>query len=161
MPLDGRTMAVADGKFPCSTCDKIFAHRRSLNRHMKIHDSSKQHVCTVCDKAFYRKDKLMEHMIVHNKPPKVDLLFIVCLKYFDNDHILISVYLFSFRHLPSDPLLPRPLFLTPPPTLVLQPPLDLPISLFPLNVSTLTTLHPVWARLRRRNYVPRRLLPPI
>ena len=64
------TASVDDSTLTCLVCNKVFAHRRSLNRHLKTHVSSETHVCDVCGKGFFRKYRLEEHMNVHNKPPK-------------------------------------------------------------------------------------------
>ena len=52
--------------FPCDICDKTFAFKNSLKRHMKLHETiRKVFKCSVCDKEFIRKDGFNEHMKIH------------------------------------------------------------------------------------------------
>ncbi|XP_066279171.1 uncharacterized protein [Branchiostoma lanceolatum] len=59
--------------FSCDTCDKTFAHKQSLNRHKKEHDSTApMHECDFCGKKFARRDNLLQHRRVSciGTPPK-------------------------------------------------------------------------------------------
>ncbi|XP_050062992.1 uncharacterized protein LOC126552345 [Aphis gossypii] len=58
--------------FNCTTCGKVYAHKRGLNRHVKTHDGSVIS-CGICLKIFTRRDKLSIHVqnchkIVKNTP---------------------------------------------------------------------------------------------
>lgn len=55
------------GKHKCPECNKLFPCASSLNRHIKIHDSSeKQFVCEECDKAFKDAYGLKKHLRIHS-----------------------------------------------------------------------------------------------
>lgn len=47
-------------------CDKHFASKRNLNRHLKTHDVDKPHKCIKCKKCFVRKEQLERHDTYHN-----------------------------------------------------------------------------------------------
>lgn len=52
---------------PCPYCNKSFAFKKSLNRHVFTHSGEKPYNCLVCDKAFGRNSHLQQHMQIHNK----------------------------------------------------------------------------------------------
>ncbi|KAK3736484.1 hypothetical protein QZH41_017403, partial [Actinostola sp. cb2023] len=54
-------------RFQCKTCEKIFARKDILKRHLKIHDKAPVHKCNLCDKTFNRLDYLKKHQKVHEK----------------------------------------------------------------------------------------------
>ena len=58
--------------FKCKVCHKGFKHRRSLNRHVKLHSGEKNFKCLQCSSAFARSDHLKAHLRTHNnsKPYK-------------------------------------------------------------------------------------------
>lgn len=58
--------------FKCKVCHKGFKHRRSLNRHVKLHSGEKNFKCPHCTSAFARSDHLKAHLRTHNnsKPYK-------------------------------------------------------------------------------------------
>jgi hypothetical protein len=52
--------------FKCKVCGKGFKHRRSLNRHVKLHSGEKNFHCPYCETAFARSDHLKAHIRTHN-----------------------------------------------------------------------------------------------
>lgn len=52
--------------FKCKVCGKAFKHRRSLNRHVKLHSGEKNFKCPYCTTAFARSDHLKAHIRTHN-----------------------------------------------------------------------------------------------
>jgi uncharacterized C2H2 Zn-finger protein len=52
--------------FKCRVCGKAFKHRRSLNRHVKLHSGEKNFRCPYCTTAFARSDHLKSHIRTHN-----------------------------------------------------------------------------------------------
>jgi hypothetical protein len=52
--------------FKCRVCGKAFKHRRSLNRHVKLHSGEKNFKCPYCSTAFARSDHLKAHIRTHN-----------------------------------------------------------------------------------------------
>jgi uncharacterized Zn-finger protein len=61
--------------FKCKVCGKGFKHRRSLNRHVKLHSGEKNFKCQYCTTAFARSDHLKAHLRTHNnsKPFKCSI----------------------------------------------------------------------------------------
>ena len=58
-----------DGNKPhqCDQCDKAFAHKWILARHLGIHTREKPYECAHCEKAFASKWNLAQHLRTHMK----------------------------------------------------------------------------------------------
>lgn len=71
-------------EFRCNICLSKFAHRKSLNNHMKMkrcQATASNFRCTVCNRTFVRKNALVLHMESHEKiinPETVELVCTVC-----------------------------------------------------------------------------------
>ncbi|XP_073538900.1 zinc finger protein PLAGL2 [Phyllobates terribilis] len=68
-------------RFTCPQllCDKTFASKYKLCRHMATHSMQKSHQCSHCGKMFHRKDHLKNHLQTHN-PNRVALQCPECSK---------------------------------------------------------------------------------
>lgn len=54
-------------KHVCTVCEKEFLYKRSLTRHMFIHNEWKPFSCAICSKKFARMDMLKLHHSIHLK----------------------------------------------------------------------------------------------
>ena len=89
----------------CSECGKLFKHKTSLKRHMKIHkDAPETFPCDTCSKSFKRKDILFKHCErVHNlynvnmdalrKSFQTNAICQMCGKDFREDHNMFETHL--------------------------------------------------------------------
>lgn len=50
----------------CNVCDKTFANRYCLGRHVKIHTGRKTYQCPTCEKHFNDKGNLNQHERIHS-----------------------------------------------------------------------------------------------
>ncbi|XP_050314262.1 zinc finger protein 423-like [Anthonomus grandis grandis] len=53
-------------QFSCPYCPRQFKHKRSKDRHIKLHTGDKKYKCVQCDSAFARSDHLKIHMKTHD-----------------------------------------------------------------------------------------------
>lgn len=51
------------GTFPCDMCDKIFARKDYLKKHMICHEGYKKYKCAHCDKTYARNNALKFHIL--------------------------------------------------------------------------------------------------
>lgn len=51
--------------FKCEQCHKVFAERKILKRHLKIHNPIKPHACPECHMSFAESSNLSKHMKKH------------------------------------------------------------------------------------------------
>ena len=58
-------MIFAENMFSCLVCNRSYLSKKSLNRHMRIHDDSKSINCDVCLKNFPSKSHLEQHYRIH------------------------------------------------------------------------------------------------
>ncbi|KAE9523308.1 hypothetical protein AGLY_016256 [Aphis glycines] len=73
--------------FNCVSCEKVFVHKRDLNRHAKVHDGS-TNSCGICFKTFTRRDKLNIHAHFRRDPPELERAPSRHPKYFDRLYFL-------------------------------------------------------------------------
>ncbi|XP_076260817.1 uncharacterized protein LOC143196830 isoform X1 [Rhynchophorus ferrugineus] len=52
-------------KFLCKYCPREFKHKRSRDRHIKLHTGDKKYKCIRCESAFARSDHLKIHLKTH------------------------------------------------------------------------------------------------
>ncbi|XP_043598343.1 zinc finger protein 423 homolog isoform X2 [Bombus pyrosoma] len=52
--------------YKCNWCARLFKHKRSRDRHVKLHTGDRRYRCTHCDAAFSRSDHLKIHMKTHD-----------------------------------------------------------------------------------------------
>jgi len=50
---------------PQEGCNRSYARREHLKRHMKIHNGAEPASCRICGRRFYRKDHLKHHELAH------------------------------------------------------------------------------------------------
>lgn len=53
-------------RFQCLFCPRLFSHKRSRDRHIKLHTGETKYKCNLCDNAFIRSDHLKSHMKTHD-----------------------------------------------------------------------------------------------
>lgn len=51
--------------FECLTCHKVFAQKKILKRHLKIHNPNKPYVCKTCNMGFVESSNLRKHEKKH------------------------------------------------------------------------------------------------
>ena len=49
----------------CDSCDKIFASREALHKHVKIHMKDARYFCTLCSHQFLNSSHFKRHMATH------------------------------------------------------------------------------------------------
>ncbi|KAL1492684.1 hypothetical protein ABEB36_010904 [Hypothenemus hampei] len=63
---DIKTSKSSEEKFSCGYCPRQFKHKRSRDRHIKLHTGDKKFKCIQCESAFARSDHLKIHMKTHD-----------------------------------------------------------------------------------------------
>ncbi len=48
--------------YECEHCQRRFASRKDLKRHMRTHTGEKPYKCYVCDKGFSQKNNMIRHL---------------------------------------------------------------------------------------------------
>ncbi|XP_063395646.1 zinc finger protein 718-like [Cydia fagiglandana] len=51
--------------YPCYVCSRVLNSRRTLRKHLLVHEDKCRHVCSYCNKAFKRRQTLKVHMYTH------------------------------------------------------------------------------------------------
>lgn len=54
-----------NNSFECPDCHKVFAEKKILKRHLKIHSPIKPHACPECDMSFAESSNLSKHKKKH------------------------------------------------------------------------------------------------
>ncbi|XP_047023687.1 zinc finger protein 391-like [Helicoverpa zea] len=55
----------ADTSYECYICRRVLNSRRTLRKHLLVHEEKCKHVCSYCNKAFKRRQTLKVHMYTH------------------------------------------------------------------------------------------------
>ncbi|XP_077496552.1 uncharacterized protein LOC144107434 [Amblyomma americanum] len=55
----------AAGLHACDHCEKKFAFKSNLERHLRVHSGETPHPCHLCPKRFSRRDSLLVHLRMH------------------------------------------------------------------------------------------------
>ena len=71
----------------CDICEKNFAHRSNLNRHMKLHERGTAHKCEVCHISYARQADLKRHMLRHDDN-QASFACTVCDKVYQQKYLL-------------------------------------------------------------------------
>ncbi|XP_048250033.1 zinc finger protein 93-like [Haliotis rufescens] len=53
--------------FDCVVCDKVYASRCILTRHMRTHTAEYPHQCDECGRRFHRRDNMLRHKNAHTR----------------------------------------------------------------------------------------------
>ncbi|XP_017477664.1 PREDICTED: zinc finger protein 850-like isoform X1 [Rhagoletis zephyria] len=62
------TFSNDDGRYHCNRCNKDFAWKKDVERHIKSHFGIFPYECKQCNHRFQRKDKFADHLKTHSKP---------------------------------------------------------------------------------------------
>ncbi|XP_004930192.1 zinc finger protein 660 [Bombyx mori] len=54
-----------DTSYECFICRRVLNSRRTLRKHLLVHEDKCRHVCSYCNKAFKRRQTLKVHMYTH------------------------------------------------------------------------------------------------
>ncbi|XP_047526781.1 zinc finger protein 43-like [Vanessa atalanta] len=54
-----------DTSYACYVCNRVLNSRRTLRKHLLVHEDKCRHVCSYCNKAFKRRQTLKVHMYTH------------------------------------------------------------------------------------------------
>ncbi|KAG7310691.1 hypothetical protein JYU34_003496 [Plutella xylostella] len=54
-----------DTSYVCYVCSRILNSRRTLKKHLLVHETECRHVCSYCNKAFKRRQTLKVHLSTH------------------------------------------------------------------------------------------------
>ena len=49
----------------CEYCQKYFAHKSDLRKHIRSHTNDKPYQCEYCQRCFARKGTLSQHILIH------------------------------------------------------------------------------------------------
>lgn len=62
----GLAADLANAKFLCEHCPRVFASRTVLHRHIRSHTGAQQYQCDQCERAFVSDQLLVKHMLRHD-----------------------------------------------------------------------------------------------
>ncbi|RVE44714.1 hypothetical protein evm_010618 [Chilo suppressalis] len=54
-----------DTSYQCYVCNRVLNSRRTLRKHLLVHEEKCRHVCSFCHKAFKRRQTLKVHLYTH------------------------------------------------------------------------------------------------
>ncbi|KAG4066353.1 hypothetical protein HA402_000577 [Bradysia odoriphaga] len=60
----------ADGRYQCKFCAKTLADRQTFRLHIRLHTGTNLKRCSICDRGFAKKNHLERHLATHDKTHK-------------------------------------------------------------------------------------------
>lgn len=67
-PLCDTENSGSNVKLPCPQCDRSFARREHLKRHLRNHGTLKRFACPLCKKTFARRSVLRRRVSILSMP---------------------------------------------------------------------------------------------
>ncbi|XP_033934796.2 uncharacterized protein [Pseudochaenichthys georgianus] len=64
-PVCDSRCSAGEKPFSCSVCERTFAQRGNVKKHMRIHTGEKPFSCSICKKHFAQRGNLKDHMRIH------------------------------------------------------------------------------------------------
>lgn len=58
-----------DTSYECYICRRVLNSRRTLRKHLLVHEDKCRHVCSYCNKAFKRRQTLKVNYLTHKQSP--------------------------------------------------------------------------------------------